>query len=114
MIVSMVRPHLAGTEAVVVAIREVARAFDLEVRTTDDIGTDQVSRRTSAGAFSVIDPDCSLPHEAFVELSGSPAVTIQVFPDDDAKITVDGIEFPESRAAPCPPSYGRSTPGWPM
>lgn len=95
MIVSMDHPHFASTEAVVVAIREVARAFDLEVRTTDDIGADQVSRRTSAGAFSVIDPDGSLPHEAFVELSGSPAVTIQVFPEDDAKITVDGIEFPD-------------------
>lgn len=95
MTVSMCRPHFAGTEAVVVAIREVARQFGLEVRTTDEIGADQVSRRTSAGAFSVIDPDGSLPHEAFVELSGFPAVTIQVFPDDDAKITVDGIEFPD-------------------
>lgn len=94
----MDRPHFAGTEAVVVAIREVARAFDLEVRPTDGIGADHASRRTPAGAFSVIDPDGSLPHEAFVELSGSPAVTIQVFPDDDAKITVDGVEFP---AAPC-------------
>lgn len=95
MIVSMRRPHFASTEAVVVAIREVARQFDLEVRATDEIGADQVSRRTSAGAFSVIDPDGSLPHEAFVELSGFPAVTVQVFPDDDAKITVDGIEFPD-------------------
>lgn len=91
----MCRPHVPGTESVVVAIREAARRFDLEVRTTDESGADQVSRRTSAGAFSVIDPDGSLPHEAFVELSGFPAVTIQVFPDDDAKITVDGIEFPD-------------------
>ncbi|MFF1844736.1 hypothetical protein ACFVW5_31335 [Streptomyces sp. NPDC058232] len=91
----MDRPHFASTEAVVVAIREVAREFGLEMRTTDDIGADQVSRRTSAGAFSITDPDGSLPHEAFVELSGFPAVTVQVFPDDDAKITVDGIEFPD-------------------
>ncbi|MGW1226418.1 hypothetical protein [Streptomyces sp. NPDC001478] len=89
----MGHPHLPSTEAAVTAIREVARAYGLEMTVTDDIGADQTSRRTSAGAFAVLDTDGSLPHEAFVELGGTPAVTVQVFPEDDARITVDGVEF---------------------
>ncbi|MBD0745817.1 hypothetical protein [Streptomyces sp. CBMA152] len=89
----MAHPHLPSTESAVTAIREVARTYNLEVEVTDDIGADRSSRRTSAGAFAVLDPDGSLPHEAFVELGGSPAVTVQVFAEDDAKITVDGVEF---------------------
>ncbi|MFJ6464198.1 hypothetical protein ACIQM0_24735 [Streptomyces sp. NPDC091387] len=85
--------HLPSTEAAVAAVREVARAYGLEMTVTDDIGADQTSRRTSAGAFAVLDADGSLPHEAFVELGGVPAVTVQVFPEDDARITVDGVEF---------------------
>ncbi|MYU47580.1 hypothetical protein GTV15_04630, partial [Streptomyces sp. SID7803] len=75
------------------AVRAVARAYDLEVTVTDDIGADRNSRRESAGAFVVTDADGSLPHEAFVELRGVPAVTVQVFPEDDARITVDGVVF---------------------
>ncbi|ROQ68538.1 hypothetical protein EDD93_3007 [Streptomyces sp. 840.1] len=93
MIVAMGHPHLPTTEAAVAAVREVARAYNLEVEVTDDIGADQTSRRSSAGAFAVVDADGALPHEAFVELGGTPAVTVQVFPEDDAKITVDGVEF---------------------
>lgn len=89
----MTYPHLPSTEAAVIAVREVAKAYSLEVTVTDDIGTDQTSRRTSAGAFVVTDADGSLPHEAFVELGGVPAVTVQVFPEDDARITVDGVVF---------------------
>lgn len=93
MIVAMGHPHLPTTEAAVAAVREVARAYNLEAEVTDDIGADQTSRRSSAGAFAVVDADGALPHEAFVELGGTPAVTVQVFPEDDAKITVDGVEF---------------------
>ncbi|MFF4960711.1 hypothetical protein [Streptomyces sp. NPDC001222] len=89
----MKHPHLASTEAAVTAIREIAQQHNLEMTVTDDIGADQTSRRTSAGVFTVLDPDGSPPHEAFVELRGSPAVTVQVFPEDDAKITVDGVNF---------------------
>ncbi|MEW2518477.1 hypothetical protein [Actinacidiphila alni] len=89
----MAHPHLPTTEAAVTAIREVADAYGLELTVTDDIGADQTSRRTSAGAFTVLDPDGSLPHEAFAELGGSPAVTVQLYPEDDARITVDGVEF---------------------
>ncbi len=60
---------------------------------TEDIGADRTSRRTSAPLFSVADPDGSLPHEAFVELGGSPAVSVRLFPEADAGITVDGVEF---------------------
>lgn len=89
----MTHPHLPTTEAVVTAVREVAEAYNLEVTVTDDIGADQTSRRDSAGAFAVVDADGSLPHEAFIELGGVPAVTVQVFPEDDARITVDGVVF---------------------
>ncbi|REK92145.1 hypothetical protein DY245_00650 [Streptomyces inhibens] len=89
----MRRSHLPTTESAVTAIREIAAEYHLEISVTDDIGADQTSRRTSAGAFTVRDADGSLPHEAFVELGGAPAVTVQVFPEDDARITVDGVEF---------------------
>ncbi|MFF9013172.1 hypothetical protein ACF09C_09440 [Streptomyces sp. NPDC014870] len=89
----MAHPHLPTTESAVTALREIAREFGLEMKVTDDIGADQTSRRTSAGVFTVLDADGSLPHEAFVELGGNPAMTVQLFPEDDAKIDVDGVEF---------------------
>ncbi|MEU5214769.1 hypothetical protein AB0G79_01030 [Streptomyces sp. NPDC020807] len=89
----MPHPHLPTTESAVTAIREIAREFNLEMSVTDDIGADRTSRRTSSDAFAVLDPDGSLPHEAYVELGGSPVLTVQLYPDDDARITVDGIEF---------------------
>ncbi|MEU8996128.1 hypothetical protein AB0C95_15190 [Streptomyces caniferus] len=87
------RPHLPTTESAVTAVREIAAEYRLGLTVTDDIGADRTSRRTAAGAFTVLDSDGSLAHEAFVELGGSPAVTVQVFPEDDAKVTVDGVEF---------------------
>ncbi|MER5883834.1 hypothetical protein ABT160_08395 [Streptomyces sp. NPDC001941] len=89
----MGQPHLPTTESCVRAIREVAVACGLDLTVTDDIGADQTSRRTSAGVFSVLDPDGTLPHEAYVELTGSPSVSVRVFPDGDARIVVDGVEF---------------------
>ncbi|MEV6809582.1 hypothetical protein [Streptomyces sp. NPDC051132] len=85
--------HLPTTEAAVAAIRGVAADFRLSMSVTDDIGADRTSRRTSAAPFAVFDPDGSLPHEAFVELAGPPSVSVRLFPEDDAKITVDGVEF---------------------
>ncbi|MER0446994.1 hypothetical protein ABR738_20905 [Streptomyces sp. Edi4] len=89
----MTHPHLPTTQSVVTAIRAIADEFRLEVEVTDDIGADRTSRRTSAGAFVVRDPDGSLPHEAYVELGGSPSVSVRVYPEDDAQITVDGVQF---------------------
>ena len=86
-------PHLPTTESAVAALREIARDYGLEMTVTDDIGADQTSRRTAAGAFTVLDPDGSLPHEAFVELGGTPALSVRLFPEDDAKITVEGVDF---------------------
>ncbi|MFF5974956.1 hypothetical protein ACFY7C_25965 [Streptomyces sp. NPDC012769] len=86
-------PHLPTTESAVAALREIAREYGLEMTVTDDIGADQTSRRTSAGAFTVLDPDGSLPHEAFVELGGTPAVSVRLYPEDDAKVTVEGVDF---------------------
>lgn len=86
-------PHLPTTESAVTAIRAVAAQYQRAMAVTEDIGADRTSRRSSAPLFSVADPDGSLPHEAFVELGGSPAVGIRLFPEDDAEITVDGVEF---------------------
>ncbi|MCT4357643.1 hypothetical protein M5362_31560 [Streptomyces sp. Je 1-79] len=106
----MTHPHLPTTESAVTAIREIAREYDLEMTVTDDIGADQTSRRTSAGAFAVLDPDGSLPHEAFVELGGAPAVTVQIFPEDDARIRVDGVDF-EDIPRDSVPAFVRSVHG---
>ncbi|HEV3171910.1 MAG TPA: hypothetical protein VGZ32_16280 [Actinocrinis sp.] len=88
-------PHLPSTEAAATAIRDIAREYNRSVTVTDDIGADQTSRRITAGALGITDPDGSLPHEAYLELAGSPEVTVQLFPEDDATITVDGVEFPD-------------------
>ncbi len=89
----MALPHLPSTQAAVIAVRALADEFRLEMTVSDDIGADQTSRRTSAGAFAVFDEDGSLPHEAYIELGGSPSLTVQLYPEDDARITVDGVEF---------------------
>jgi hypothetical protein len=86
-------PHLPTTMAVVEAIRGIARDYGVAMTVTDDIGADQTSRRITVGALGAQDPDGSLPHEAYVELSGSPVVTVQIFPEDDATIVVEDVEF---------------------
>lgn len=89
----MNHPSLPTTEAAVAAVRAIAAEYGLAVSVTEDIGADMTSRRAAADLFSVFDPDGSLPHEAYVELTGVPSVSIRIFPEDDAHITVDGIEF---------------------
>ncbi|MFZ3566187.1 hypothetical protein ACOKM5_04365 [Streptomyces sp. BH097] len=106
----MRHPRLASTEAAVMAVREVAREFHLELSVTDDIGADQTSRRTSAGAFVVLDPDGTLPHEAHIELGGSPSVSVRIFPEDDARITVENVDF-EDIPRDAVPAFLRSVHG---
>ncbi|MFD7292888.1 hypothetical protein ACFV9W_06320 [Streptomyces sp. NPDC059897] len=89
----MRHPRPASTEAAVTAVREVAGEYHRELSVTDDIGADQTSRRTSAGAFVVLDPDGALPHEAHIELGGSPSVSVRIFPEEDARITVENVGF---------------------
>ncbi|MBH5338720.1 hypothetical protein IHE55_29650 [Streptomyces pactum] len=89
----MSHPRLPSTEAAVAAVHEVAREFGRELSTSHSIGTDQVSRRLAAGAFTVLDPDGSLPHEAYIELTGSPAVSVWLHPEGDARITVAEVDF---------------------
>ncbi|MFF3016914.1 hypothetical protein [Streptomyces sp. NPDC057939] len=89
----MSHPSLPTTQAAITAIGEIAAEYGLAMSVSEDIGADATSRRTSADMFAVLDPDGSLPHEAYVELAGVPWVSIHLFPEDDAHITVDGIEF---------------------
>ncbi|MEV0443672.1 hypothetical protein AB0I84_02770 [Streptomyces spectabilis] len=85
--------HLHSTEAAVRALREIAREHHLEFEVSHDIGADRTSRRTAAGVAVTTDADGSLPHEAFVEFGGSPRVSVRLYPDGDALIGVDGVEF---------------------
>ncbi|WP_425245966.1 hypothetical protein [Streptomyces sp. NEAU-NA10] len=87
--------HLPTTEAAVTALRAIATEYGLAIEITHDIGADQTSRRTTAGVGVTTDPDGSLPHEAYVELGGRPHVSVRLYPDDDALITVDGVECPD-------------------
>ncbi|MFG2573609.1 hypothetical protein [Streptomyces sp. NPDC048481] len=87
--------HLPSTEAAVTALRAIAAEYGREIEVTHDIGADQTSRRTTAGVGVTADPDGSLPHEAHVELGGRPHVRVRLYPDDDALITVDGVECPD-------------------
>ncbi|MFH7600099.1 hypothetical protein WDV06_34125 [Streptomyces racemochromogenes] len=86
-------PHLPTTESAVRAIREIAREYRLTMTVTDDIGADRVSRRTTAALGTAVDADGSLPHEAFIDLAGNPPVSVRLFPEDDAHITVDRVDF---------------------
>lgn len=103
-------PHLPSTEAAATVIREIAREYNRAVTVTHDIGADQTSRRISVGTLGVMDPDGSLPHEAYLELAGEPAVTVQLFPEADATITVDHIEFSDI-PRDCVPAFLRAVYG---
>ncbi|MGW0812644.1 hypothetical protein ACWD00_05160 [Streptomyces viridiviolaceus] len=87
--------HLPTTEAAVIALRAIAAEYGREIEVTHDVGADQTSRRSAAGVGVTTDPDGSLPHEAFVEFGGSPRVSVRLFPEDDAMVTVEGVECPD-------------------
>jgi hypothetical protein len=89
------RDHLPTTEAAVTALRSLAAEYGLAIDVTHDIGADQTSRRSAAGVGVTTDPDGPLPHEAYVELGGRRRGDVHLFPDDDALITVDGVECPD-------------------
>ncbi|MGK5640105.1 hypothetical protein ACSNOK_17565 [Streptomyces sp. URMC 126] len=91
----MTHSRLPTTEAAVAAVRDVAEEFGVRFSVAHDIGADVTSRCTSAALFTALDPDGSMPHEAYVELAGSPSVDVRIFPEDDATVTVDGVEFPD-------------------
>ncbi|MFF4899420.1 hypothetical protein [Streptomyces sp. NPDC001068] len=85
--------HLPTTEAAVTALHAIAVEYGREIEVTHDIGADQTSRRSAAGFGVTADPDGSLPHEAYAEFGGLPRVSVRLYPDDDALITVEGVEF---------------------
>ncbi|MFD4507245.1 hypothetical protein [Streptomyces sp. NPDC058457] len=87
------REHLPTTEAAVGALQAIAAEHGREIEVTHDIGADQTSRRSAAGFGVTTDPDGSLPHEAHAEFGGLPRVSVRLFPEDDALITVEGVEF---------------------
>ncbi|GHA15918.1 hypothetical protein ACFOOM_10465 [Streptomyces echinoruber] len=85
--------HLPTTQAAVTALRALAATYGRQIEVTHDIGADQTSRRSAAGVGVVTDPDGSLPHEAYAEFGGVPRVSVRLYPEDDALITVEGVEF---------------------
>ncbi|MFH9572315.1 hypothetical protein [Streptomyces sp. NPDC017230] len=88
--------QLPTTQSAVTALRAIAAEYALEIEVTDDIGADQTSRRSAAGVGVTTDADGSLPHEAFVEFGGVPRVSVRLFPEGDALITVEDVEFPDT------------------
>jgi hypothetical protein len=86
------REHLPTTEAAVTALRAIAGEYSREIEVTHDIGADRTSRRSAAGFGVTVDPDGSLPHEAYAEFGGLPRVSVRLYPEDDALITVEGVE----------------------
>lgn len=87
------REHLPTTEAAVGALHAIAAEHGRRIEVTHDIGADRTSRRGAAGFGVTTDPDGSLPHEAYAEFGGVPRVSVRLHPDDDALITVEGVEF---------------------
>ncbi|MEU5624081.1 hypothetical protein [Streptomyces tendae] len=87
--------HLPTTQSAVTALRALAEEYAVEIEVTDDIGADQTSRRMAAGVGVTTDADGSLPHEAFVEFGGVPRVSVRLFHEGDALITVENVEFPD-------------------
>ncbi|MFJ8189797.1 hypothetical protein ACIQ8D_08485 [Streptomyces sp. NPDC096094] len=87
--------QLPTTQAAVTALRAIAAEYALEIEVSDDIGADQTSRRSAAGVGVTTDADGSLPHEAFVEFGGVPRVSVRLFPEGDALITVENVECPD-------------------
>ncbi|MFI6336179.1 hypothetical protein [Streptomyces sp. NPDC050535] len=87
--------QLPSTEAAVTALRVIASEYAREFEVTHDIGADQTSRRSAAGVGVTADPDGSLPHEAFVEFGGLPRLSVRLYPEDDALVSVEGVEFPD-------------------
>ncbi|MFD5026191.1 hypothetical protein [Streptomyces sp. NPDC058373] len=86
-------PHLPTTRAAVTAVREVAEGFHRTCKVTDDIGADRVSRGAAVAPYPPVgDEERPLPHEAYVELSGTPAVQVRLFADGDASVCVEGVE----------------------
>ncbi|MGN5379351.1 hypothetical protein ACQ4WX_24790 [Streptomyces lasalocidi] len=87
--------HLPTTQAAVEALRALAARYAREIEVSDDIGADRTSRRGAAGIGVTTDPDGSLPHEAYVGFGSLPRVSVRLYPDDDALITVEGVECPD-------------------
>ncbi|MET8702964.1 hypothetical protein ABZW10_29495 [Kitasatospora sp. NPDC004723] len=83
-------PHeaLPSTQSAVFAIEAMAARHGRSVRTSHDIGRDQ----TFAGLVGADEP-AGIPHEALVEITGPPEVTVRLFVHDEAVVTVDTIAF---------------------
>ncbi|MFF8772284.1 hypothetical protein [Kitasatospora sp. NPDC015120] len=88
-------PHdpLPSTQSAVFAVEAMAARHGRSVRTSHDIGAD----RTFAGLVGTDGGDrdelAAIPHEALIEISGPPEVTVRLFVHDEAVVTVDAIAF---------------------
>ncbi|MEV6973783.1 hypothetical protein [Kitasatospora sp. NPDC093806] len=90
----MPHPPLPSTQSAVFAIEAMAARHGREVRTGHDIGRDQTfAGLVGADGGSGADKLAAIPHEALVEIAGTPAVTVRLFVHDEAVVTVDHIPF---------------------
>ena len=81
---------LPSTQAVIDAVRATAARHGRATEVTEEIGDDV----TSVGPFHSGAGDISFfSHEAFVEVSGAPAVSVAIRDDDELVVGVDGVEL---------------------
>ncbi|MFE6870193.1 hypothetical protein ACFVFS_27025 [Kitasatospora sp. NPDC057692] len=89
----MPQDPLPSTQSAVLAIEAMAARHGRSVRTSHDIGRDQTFAGLVGGDGGGSDELAAIPHEALVEISGPPEVTVRLFVHDDAVVTVDTIAF---------------------
>ncbi|UYM24494.1 hypothetical protein NQP46_17185 [Streptomyces albus] len=108
-------PHLATTQAAVLAVREVAGHFHRTGEVTEEIGADRVSRPPAVTpSLWTADAEELLAHEAYIELSGTPSVQVRLYADGDAPRSAwRASTAPTSTGMSSPPSSPRSTAAWP-
>ncbi|GAA1231910.1 hypothetical protein GCM10009665_22690 [Kitasatospora nipponensis] len=92
---------LPTTQAAVDAVAAVAERHGRSVTASHDIGEDQTSAalfaaHPAAAATGERWPHADLaavPHEALLEIGGTPAVAVRFFVHDEAQVTVEGVAF---------------------
>ncbi|WP_372588008.1 hypothetical protein [Streptomyces albidoflavus] len=106
-------PHLPTTQAAVLAVREVAGAFHRTGEVTEEIGADRVSRAPGVAPSPWTADAEELPHEAYIELSGTPSVQVRLYADGDASVCVEGVDCPDLDRDVVPAFLAWSTAAWP-
>ncbi|MER6398634.1 hypothetical protein ACIF6L_20735 [Kitasatospora sp. NPDC086009] len=88
----MPHPPLPSTQSAVFAVEAMAARHGREVRASHDIGRDQTFAGLVGGHDRAEGLD-AIPHEALLEITGRPGLTVRLFVHDEAVVTVEDIAF---------------------